>query len=388
MKGYVDRFDTTIAGWAFDPQLPNQPVEITISHGSEELYRCTADLFRSDLVPVAGSGNHGFSFDPQNINGFNRNMVLTVRAHGTDVILLKEDNWAYKSVVAEGSDGWLFLQNDSNYVNERMAGLVANETSRINETAMTFVARSAILEKLGIAYCSIIVPEKNVVCAQYWTEMQVSEVRPVPRIIAQANMFGCEILYPITEFLRDPSKFFLKTDTHLTADGYDHLLTMLTKRLPSFFDGASHVSRERNPNFCGDLGVKLSPPCTESVDEFVFPSNPGQIIAIDQVNEAFSANRSLRGSVIYVTNDIPTKRRLLIHGTSTGFHFLPCIAQYFSETLFIWENTFDYQLIREFRPDCVVWLAAERFLPTGCNDMFGLPETMTYLCENTELLNR
>ena len=65
--GYVDVASCEeIAGWAWDPKVPNQPIEIEIysvsGDGAETLLaRTTADIPREDLPPVLGdNGEHGF----------------------------------------------------------------------------------------------------------------------------------------------------------------------------------------------------------------------------------------------------------------------------------------------------------------------------------------
>jgi hypothetical protein len=375
MKGFVDRFDTTIAGWAYDPEQPNQPIEISVSSDGIEIYRCTADLFRSDLLPALGSGGHGFSFDPENIIQISGKMTLTIEAHGTTSLLLLEDEWIPRKIVGEGQDGWLFLQNDSNDVNERMAGLVGNDMPRIRESAMTFVTRDVMLASLGIAYQAVIIPEKNVVCQKYWPEMIVSPDRPAPTIIRRAKELGCRILYPIENFLENPENFFFKTDTHLNTNGYDRLLDFLSIEMPLFFERSLRAPRKENLSFIGDLGNKLFPKRTEVTHEFVFPASTDYEIVWDSVEKALETGETLRGTTIFVKNRLAPTSRLLLFGTSTGHHFLPSVSQYFKEILFVWENTFDYELIATFKPDCVLWLAAERFLPSACNDMYGLPDT-------------
>lgn len=384
MKGFVDRFDTTIAGWAYDPEQPNLPVEISVSDGATEIYRCTAGLFRSDLLPALGSGDHGFSFDPENITQISGQTTLTIEAHGTSSLLLLKDEWVPRKIVGEGLDGWLFLQNDSNDVNERMAGLVGNEISKIKESAMTFATRDVMLSALGIAYQAIIIPEKNVICQIYWPEMIVSPDRPAPTIVKQASDLGCRILYPIENFLKNPQNLFFKTDTHLNTNGYDQLLETLSIEMPNFFGKFLHAPRQENLSFTGDLGRKLLPNRTEATDEFIFPASADYEIVWDTVENALETGETLRGTTIFVRNKSAPANRLLLFGTSSGHHSLPSISQYFSETLFVWENTFDYELIRAFNPTCVLWLAAERFLPTACNDMYGLPDTLELFRKNVK----
>jgi len=62
--GHVDQFTaTSIGGWARDADVPAQSinVRITIDGAAQSI---TASQTRSDLVPVFGSGNYGFTFAP------------------------------------------------------------------------------------------------------------------------------------------------------------------------------------------------------------------------------------------------------------------------------------------------------------------------------------
>lgn len=65
--GYVDLANCSeIAGWAWDPKAPDQPVDIEIYRVAENgdrtlLHRATADHFRQDLPPVLNdNGRHGY----------------------------------------------------------------------------------------------------------------------------------------------------------------------------------------------------------------------------------------------------------------------------------------------------------------------------------------
>lgn len=69
--GYVDESSCgRIAGWAWDPKAPNQPIEVEVysvePNGAETLLSSTtADTYRVDLEEALGdSGEHGFHFNP------------------------------------------------------------------------------------------------------------------------------------------------------------------------------------------------------------------------------------------------------------------------------------------------------------------------------------
>ncbi|TXF96063.1 hypothetical protein [Massilia arenae] len=372
VRGYIDRFDSTIAGWAFDPSAPGRAVDVVIENDGREIYRCSAGLIRQDLIPVIGGAEHGFSFDANEKNGFYRSMDLKIYMVSSERRLLYEGGWVYEGMVAQGVDNWLFLNTDFNQVNLRIAGKVGVEPEKIYRTALQFATREALLAKKNIPYASIIVPEKNVICARYFPELVVSDYRPVPLIIDETRKFNCSVIYPIDEFLSSNIDVFYKTDTHANAEGYRIIYRLLQKKLPQFFDGVCLPPVAVNQKYYGDLGGKLDPAQSEVTDRYLRPETEGHFHSYDRISETIQARGRLRGEVVSVLNRNATKR-LLVFGTSTAYAALPLVSCAFAHTLFIWENTFDYKIIEEFSPDCVLWLPAERFLPMEVDDLKGLP---------------
>jgi GT2 family glycosyltransferase/glycosyltransferase involved in cell wall biosynthesis len=61
--GNIDRIDyDEISGWAWDPERPNESIDIEILDDGEVVLQIPADQFRADLVDAGtGSGRHGFS---------------------------------------------------------------------------------------------------------------------------------------------------------------------------------------------------------------------------------------------------------------------------------------------------------------------------------------
>lgn len=375
MKGYIDRFDSTIAGWVFDPTLPGQAADIIVEYDGAELYRCVADLLREDLVPVIGEGYHGFMFDPLVSNGFDKDMQLKVYAVTNRKHLLYDGKWHFRKNVIEGVDNWLFLNEDSNKVNLRISGKIDFEPERIYRNALQFAFREAFMMRLGIPYLPVILPEKNVVCARFFPGIEISENRPVRLIRNQLERFGCRIFYPIEEFLASPVDVFYRTDTHFNTAGYNIIFDLLKKELPGLFGGITLPVPYLNKRFCGDLGNKLFPPQIEEVEEYVHPASKDHFYNRDNIHHLISRGEKIRGEVVSVLNR-RAEKRLLIFGTSSAYHLLPIVSQGFSQTLLVWENTFDFRIVELFKPDCVLWLPSERFFPFSIDDLTGLPKTM------------
>ena len=90
-EGYVDLASCDeIAGWAWDPKAPDQPINIEIysvgEDGSETLLtRTTADIFRSDLPPVLGdNGEHGYSIPTSDVLPDDEPYTLHIYAVNSD----------------------------------------------------------------------------------------------------------------------------------------------------------------------------------------------------------------------------------------------------------------------------------------------------------------
>ena len=89
-EGYVDAMSCReIAGWAWDPKAPNQPVEVEFYALGEDgtktlLASTTADLPREDLPPVLGdNGEHGYFMDPADVLPDGKQYTIRVEAVNT-----------------------------------------------------------------------------------------------------------------------------------------------------------------------------------------------------------------------------------------------------------------------------------------------------------------
>lgn len=377
IHGYVDRFDTTIAGWALDHEAPDEVLEISVERAGVEIYRCTADLHRGDLASVSASVNHGFSFDPASIDDFNIDAVLDVFAHGRTKHLLGGGYWVRRKVVVEGLEGWLFLDNDSNHVNQRIAAEIDVSDDVIQQTALLFATRQAMLKVLDIPYQAFVMPEKNVVCQKYFPDLIVSDHRPVPLIAEAAKNFGSSFIYPVESFTTNPEKYFTRVDTHAGVEGYRLAFELIKAALPTLFEVSTTLADIENLEFTGDLGAKMWPPRTEKVNEVHLPNDEQFYYRRNEVINLFQSGSTLRGEVVSIHNANAQEKKLLIFGTSSAFYGLPLFSACFRETIFVWENTFDYNIIKKFSPDCVLWIATERFLPTSCDDIRGLPAALS-----------
>jgi len=372
IQGCLDRFDNTIAGWAYDSDMPGHALEITVETEGHEIYRSRADLYRGDLLDAIGECDHGFSFDLLVVRPEANELTISIYACGEQKQYLGGGYWKSTDVAVEGRDGWLFLNTDSNDVNAVISGSKIIDDCHLNECALLFATRAAMLRQLHIPYQSYIMPEKNVVHASQRYNASISENRPAIVIPAIAKEYGCELIYPLSDFQND-GPFYHKTDTHANAAGYALLFAHLQEAHAALLSKPALPEPVRNLSFCGDLGNKFTPPKREQTAEYVFPLDLDDFKLVDPIPSILESGGTLRGTSVRTYYDSAPCGKVLVFGTSSAYGFLPLLCHVFKQILFIWENTFDYQIIQRFSPDLVLHIVSERFLPISCNDLLGIP---------------
>jgi hypothetical protein len=373
LLGCLDRFDNTIAGWAFDPEMPGEALDITVETSGREIYRSSANLYRADLLNAIGECDHGFSFDLLVAQPEASDLVIDIFAHGKEKKLLGGGFWKSTDVAVTGRFGWLFLNTDSNDVNAVISGEKRLCDAQISATSILLATRSAMLRQMKVEYQAVIMPEKNVVCAQHKFNSIISDERPAVSICRLAKQYGSDVIYPLAEFL-DGGPYFHKTDTHANAAGYAQLLSTLMKSNVSLFGKATLPEPTQNPAFCGDLGNKFNPKKFETTSEYKFPIHKRGFSVTDPIPKILESGETLKGSVVKTLNEEAPNGTAILFGTSSAYGFLPLLSTQFKKIIFVWEYTLDYALIARTRPDFVLLIISERFLPISCNDITGLPD--------------
>lgn len=90
LQGFIDAVERgVIYGWAWNPQRPEEPVDVEILLGERVLAVVTADIFRADLVELEiGDGRHAFEFAlPDELVGQLDSAEVEVRFAGSELPL-------------------------------------------------------------------------------------------------------------------------------------------------------------------------------------------------------------------------------------------------------------------------------------------------------------
>ena len=90
LQGFIDAIERGIVyGWAWNPQRPEEKIEVEILLGATQLATVTADRFRDDLVDLEiGDGQHAFEYVlPDDLVGQVDSSEIEVRFAGSEVPL-------------------------------------------------------------------------------------------------------------------------------------------------------------------------------------------------------------------------------------------------------------------------------------------------------------
>lgn len=82
LQGFIDAIERRVVyGWAWNPQRPDERIQVDILHGEHHLATVTAEQFRSDLVDLEiGDGHHAFEFTlPDTLAGDVHSSEIEVR---------------------------------------------------------------------------------------------------------------------------------------------------------------------------------------------------------------------------------------------------------------------------------------------------------------------
>ena len=269
--------------------------------------------------------------------------------------------------VAEGKDGWLFLAKDSNNTMGQHAGEVLLTDHQLQQWQDLLEQRSAWLNLHGAPYFYMIAPDAHAV----YPDMLPDDVVPGPTrpalqvldYLRERNSFA-PVLYPLEELIAARDELvYPKTGSHWSEFGafvgYRALMKEMTEILPVRRLNRSEIHVSSDPR-AGDLGLKFDPPVKSS---YVY------VDVIGASTRYMNDNRVRNhGRLVEFESDAFNALTCLVFGDSYAVRMMPLIAEAFSRTYFA-HIYFDYDLIRELKPDVVVTVAAERGMIVLQSDM-------------------
>ena len=295
--------------------------------------------------------------------------------------LLTFDHWAKAvvfgvspvSTVLVGKDGWLyFLGEDSKGFDRWYRGIGALTDAEIAALRDELLHRREYLERLGIPYVVVVVPEKYSVYSEFLPDW----AKPVTTITALDRVADEIAHHPELHFIdlrsalraaKQSGRVYYKTDSHWNfagaSAGYQVLMSKLERLLP----GLSSVPPRHAPYdpatdfYSGDLSRMIGA-ATRFREEDVAP-----LWKILAETSPHCARRDPVGETpgfefyVYTCPD-PPRYRALVFRDSMAIPLIPLLSENFVRATYVSARRMDPALVERLKPDVVVEELVERTL--------------------------
>jgi hypothetical protein len=261
--------------------------------------------------------------------------------------------------VVEGKDGWLFVGNDTNDTLGQHAGERLLTDLQVQQWHDLLEARSAWLYLHGIPYIALIAPDAHAIYPDLLPDdFTQGATRPALQVLERLEQSGswAPVMYPLAALQEEREEMvYAQTDSHWSEYGayvaYRELIARLNESMPlrSITPQELHRTYERR---AGDLGLKFEPP--------VFDERYGYVDVVASRVQLVDDNRVRNhGRLVEFRAEADNELTCLVFGDSFATRMMPLIAESFRRTF--WAHIyFDYELVRELRPDAVVTVIGER----------------------------
>lgn len=284
--------------------------------------------------------------------------------------------------VIEGSDGWLFLDNDTNRSVDQYTGVLQLDPSALR-LWRTYLAECRVLAaRQGARHALVVAPSKEEVLRHRYPHARAATtVLDQVRAVTQSQdhfVDGAAVLSAHPE----PEQLFKRTDTHWTDRGA--MLAVLA--VLEAMGVGSTWAREclagdtyRMEPYAGDLGVKLLPP-RKAPTEFLDGPAPEAGAVLD--NRLPNIGRVL----VFECAQAPYEGTLLMFGASSGYPMLKYLKRLFGRLVFVHSaGHVDRHIVEHERPAALLLQSNGRFLVQPPRTDFSLAQAVrTKLAEGGE----
>lgn len=259
--------------------------------------------------------------------------------------------------VIEGREGWLFLDNDTNYSVDQHCGHLMLTHAGLTQWQAYLKGLADIARAGNITARMLVAPAKEAVLGPKYHPLEAGKLGPVDQVLAlpEAEL----VVYPVPELVAMGDASFYQTDTHWTHQGAALAAGLLAKRLgldAAEVDALLLSDRYKERAHKGDLGSKLQPP--RSAPAF------------------FLASFNYRSWVVY-DNGLPNFGRVLVthypqalrdatclvFGSSSSYSMFNYLCRFFRRLVFVHSaGNLDKALISRIAPDYLVAQTNARFV--------------------------
>jgi hypothetical protein len=396
-----------LVGWAVDLAQPGSHLSLDVFVDNKLVRKVVADLPRTDLAEIGiGDGAHGFRVELPSHVLDGRGHYIAVVARGIHFGLPLAHGFSERCVshgshfepmrydpippdlpmprVLEGADGWAFLCDDANGNLDQLLGALKFTANDLRDYREILDARHRELTRLGIPYFFAIAPSKEAIHSERLpvTTPPVGPpgtARQLLDALATSQVQAIDLHEPLRELAVAGQELYYRRDAHWTYEGAGIAARTLLSSIQAAGVEISALSDQSltwvQERFVGDLADKPTVALVEGRLEPVISSVPtgteeiGLCPDLDSLGlhrldtPAHLSVSATRESVVVGSRLESTAPRSVVYRDSSARWLVPFIASACSWSAWLWQATMDFELIERERPDFVLQIVTERFLP-------------------------
>jgi alginate O-acetyltransferase complex protein AlgJ len=271
--------------------------------------------------------------------------------------------------VVVGKDGWLFYTADR--LMEQHTGIDIFTPVELENWVKQMEADRAWLAKRGITFYIMVAPDKNTIYPEKLPDYPRGAVTRIDQLVARLRNSDLEFIDPRDELFRVKAAgemVYTPGDTHWSERGafvaYQMLMDRIRRKYPSI-----------EPLKLDDFTISYGGPAATDLTS-ILTLNPDINYSVERMSPKWKSHQTAPQTTTFrpgwgwrVTensNDLKDRPRLLVFGDSFVDYVLGPTMLYetFRDPVWTHNNggTFNFNLVKEVKPDIVLVQFAERYL--------------------------
>ena len=276
--------------------------------------------------------------------------------------------------VVVGSEGWLFLDNDTNRSVDQHTGRVLLDEDKIEGWLLYFKETRALAARIGAKHAVVVAPSKEQILPEYYPHARAKKT-VVDQVLSSSEPADHVVDSALVLRARpDREACLIKTDTHWTDLGARVVVLALLKELclsapeaEAFFAADQYHSMP----YQGDLGVKCNPPVAAKTEFLLAPP-----VDADAVFDNRLPN--MGRVLIYSRPEALWSQNLLMFGASSSYVMLKYLKRLFRRVVFVHSAaSVDADVVEHEKPDFLVLQTTARFMIEVPHTAYSLRDTVS-----------
>ncbi len=291
-----------------------------------------------------------------------------------------------KDKVVLGKEVEMFPAGD--FLEDDYKGKTTLNFPELNSMFVNISERKEYLNSLGKGYYVLLTPNKHTIYPQElgvaWRKFHASDGSMLSQVVEYLGQkdgiwnYICDVRPVLLEEKKKEQRLYYRTDIHWNGHGaylgYQQLFSLISKEYKSLkpfakdqFDIRSYASND------GDMARMLMVHNDHPRIKYEFTLKSGE-------SYQFEMMTGLRPHLIYrTTNPDTTKPKAIIFRDSFSEELIQFFSLHFSETIYVWNQAFDMELMNQFDPDLVIQEVNEMLVLDFL--MVNPPEVKKYINE-------